>query len=905
MIGFAVLAALPVFAGAVRFEADVRPVFEAHCYKCHSAAAKSLKGGLRLDTPDGLRGVAGKPGASPLLQALRHEPDAPEMPPAGKLPRAVVAGVARWVAAGAIDPRTNAASAETSDHWAFQPLRRPAIPTTRSHPIDAFIVAELRKAGLKSSPEASRLALLRRVTYDLTGLPPTRAEIEDFLRDRSADAYEKVVDRLLASPRYGERQARHWLDAIRFAESNGFETNLPRPNAWRFRDWVIRAFNADMPYDQFVRGQLAGDAFAADAATGFLVAGPWDSVKSPDPVLTAQQRADELNGMVSVTASTFLGLTVGCARCHDHKFDPVSHTDYHAFKAVFAGVRHGDRPLTRDPDAKRRRDRAAQLRRQRDELDRWLDTLEPFADPRSTAPRRTPINYTRNVERFAPRLVRFIRFTAMATTEREPCLDELEIFTTGPRPRNAARDEGVTVRSSGDYPESARHKLAHLNDGRYGNGRSWISSQVGKGWVEVELPEAVEVDRVVWGRDREGKLRDRLAVAYRVEVAAERGAWQLVASSDDRAATAVPQPRVARWLRGLRDDVEASLRTTAAPAMAYAGQFTQPEPVYRLNRGDPMQPRERVAPGAIAAIRPRLRLTDATPEQERRLALARWITDPQNPLPARLMANRVWQSHFGTGIVDTPSDFGKNGGTPTHPALLDWLACELMTPTKPMDDRPWAFAPWSLKHLHRLIVTSATYRQSSRATQAGLQRDAADRLLWRYPPRRLEAEAIRDSILAVSGKLDLTMGGPGFDLFKPNGNYVKVYTPKTEFGPETFRRMIYWAKPRMQLDDTFGAFDCPDGGQIAPRRNVSTTPLQALNLLNSPFVLQQAHFFADRLRHEAGDDVKSQVRRAFQLAFGRSPAPDEADAATRLVRQHGLPALCRALFNTNEFLSIE
>jgi hypothetical protein len=493
----------------------------------------------------------------------------------------------------------------------------------------------------------------------------------------------------------------------------------------------------------------------------------------------------------------------------------------------------------------------------------------------------------------------------MATTEREPCLDELEVFTTGPQPRNAARDEGVKLRSSGDYPDSARHKLAHLNDGRYGNGRSWISNQIGKGWVEIEFPDAVEVDRVVWGRDRDGKFRDRLALAYRVEVAAERGVWQLVASSDDRTATAPPQSRVARWLRGLRDEVEVRLRAATTPPMAYAGRFTTPEPVYRLNRGDPMQPRERVAPGVIAALRPRLRLSDATPEQERRLALAKWIADPQNPLPARVMANRVWQSHFGTGIVDTPSDFGKNGGTPTHPALLDWLACELMKPTKPTHSHAWAFRPWSLKHLHRLIVTSATYRQSSRATEIGLKRDAADRLLWRYPPRRLEAEAIRDSILAVSGKLDLTTGGPGFDLFEPNGNYVKVYTPKTEFGSETFRRMIYWAKPRMQLDDTFGAFDCPDGGQIAPKRNVSTTPLQALNLLNSPFVLQQAGYFADRLRHEAGDDMTAQVKRAFQLAFGRSPAPEEADAAARLVRRHGLPALCRALFNTNEFMSIE
>jgi hypothetical protein len=324
----------------------------------------------------------------------------------------------------------------------------------------------------------------------------------------------------------------------------------------------------------------------------------------------------------------------------------------------------------------------------------------------------------------------------------------------------------------------------------------------------------------------------------------------------------------------------------------YAGRFTAPEPTRRLHRGDATQPREVVAPAAPTELGGRLDLAPDAPERQRRLALARWITDPRQPLTARVMVNRLWQHHFGQGIVSTPSDFGLNGGRPSHPELLDWLAGEFVA------------HGWSLKHVHRLIVLSSTYRQASAATAPGLGADAQGRLLWRYPPRRLEAEPLRDAILAVSGKLDPRMGGPGFDLFEPNSNYVKVYTPKKEFGPAEWRRLVYQNKPRMQLDDTFGTFDCPDAGQVAPSRNSSTTPLQALNLMNSRFVVRQAGFFAERLRREAGDDPAAQARRGFRLAFGREPSTEESAAAVELVRAHGLAALCRALLNANEFLYV-
>lgn len=793
---------------------------------------------------------------------------------------------------------TVGAAQDTGDattHWAFQPVVRPALPALQDrdsrNPIDRFIRARLAREGLTPAPEADRRTLLRRLKFDLLGLPPTPEEVDAFVGDGREDAYERLVDRLLASPHFGERWARHWLDVVRFAESDGFETNLARPNAWPYRDYVIAAFNADKPYDRFVAEQLAGDVLGAPAATGFLVGGPCDKVKSPDIVLTRQQRADELHDMVSTAGSAFLGLTVGCARCHNHKFDPIAQRDYYAMVAVFAGVQHGERALPAADDLDRRA-RAEERRRELAELDRAIADAEPLAQPGGPA-RRLPVSALVNQERFAPVQAKFVRFVVLATNRFEPCIDELEVYTAGPMPRNVAlARHGTRATSSSDYPGAAIHKLEHVNDGQYGNSRSWISNQVGGGWVQLELPAAETIDRIVWGRDREGKFSDRLAVRYRIEVALEPGRWRTVASSEDRlpVGATMPETPVTR-LRARRAALARELRELTQPAMAYTGTFTAPPPTHRLHRGDPMQERERVAPGALASFGARLTLPDDSSEQARRLALAKWITDPKHPLTARVIANRLWHYHFGQGIVDTPSDFGLNGARPSHPELLDWLAAEL------------AEHGWSLKHLHRLIVTSATYRQASTAHARGLAVDAGCRLLWRYPPHRLEAEPLRDAILFVSGKLDLRMGGPGFDLFEPNNNYVKVYTPKKEFGPNEWRRMVYATKPRMQLDDTFGAFDCPDGGQIAPKRNRSTTPLQALNLLNSPFIVQQAGFFAERLR-SAADAPEAQARLGFRIVFGRDPSAPELTAAARLIREHGAMVFCRALLNANEFLYV-
>lgn len=414
--------------------------------------------------------------------------------------------------------------------------------------------------------------------------------------------------------------------------------------------------------------------------------------------------------------------------------------------------------------------------------------------------------------------------------------------------------------ASSVYPNSEIHRLEHINDGKHGNGRSWISAEIGKGWVRLDFAEETKIARIVWGRDREEKFTDRLATEYRVEVSADGENWTEVASSRDR-------------------------KPYKAEKKIYAGEFKAPEPTFRWGRGDPMQPREIVAPGFLSRVaHGGEMLSTNTTERERRLALARWIVSTNNPLTARVMVNRLWLYHFGEGLVSTPSDFGKNGAAPSHPELLDFLASELMS------------NGWSLKHIHRLIVNSATFRQSSAARADCLAKDAGSRLLWRFPPRRLEAEALRDSILAVAGKLDLKMGGPGWSPFEPNENYVRVYNPKEKFEPADFRRMVYAMNVRQRPEGVFGAFDCPDGGQIAPKRTRSATPLQALNLMNSGFTMQAAEMFAERLAKETDP-----VLAAFRIAFQREPAREEIERAKGV----SLVLLARAIFNSNEFSWLE
>jgi hypothetical protein len=521
---------------------------------------------------------------------------------------------------------------------------------------------------------------------------------------------------------------------------------------------------------------------------------------------------------------------------------------------------------------------------------------------------RASVHRKTNVDRFAPIQAKFVRFVIEQTNNgSQPCIDELEVLTTGNLPRNVARDAIPT--SSSNLPGYEIHQLKHINDGRYGNAASWISNEAGKGWVQLEFPQPVEIDRVLWSRDRieNGQFSDRIPSRYRIEAGLNVDAMFVVATSDDRLpiernlstlptriGLADHEQLEANQLAVRQQSLSGRLRQLSEMRNVYAGRFGNAEATYRFHRGDPLQPKEPVAPAGLTSFGVELKLPMDAPESVRRLQLAKWMTDRDHPLTARVVANRFWHFHFGQGLVTTPSDFGRNGAKPSHPELLDWLASEAAA--SPLTDSP--------KRLHRLIVTSAAYRQQSAARPDGMQADAGSRLLWRFPPKRLEAEPLRDSILAVCGNLDDRMGGPGFDLFEANTNYVKVYYSKHEFGPAEWRRMVYQSKPRMQLDDTFGQFDCPDAGQITPKRTSSITALQALNLLNSNFIVQQSGMFAARLKEEAGDNPASQARRAFVLAFLRDPTEEEQAGSVQFIEQQGLAAFCRALLNANEFLFV-
>jgi len=894
------------------FETHVAPLLKAKCLSCHAGAR--AKGGLNLASAAGLKegGASGpvvEPGKAAASLLYRYVADR-KMPPREPLTAAEVAIFRRWIEAGALwegpDLARPAAGSDEkradASWWSLQPLRRPPLPAVKDAgwvrtPIDAFVLAGLERAGLTPNAEADRRTYLRRVSLDLTGLLPTPEEVEAFVRDQSAEAYEKQVERLLASPRYGERWGRHWLDVVRFAESHGYEMNTLRPNAWPYRDYVIAAFNEDRPFPRFVLEQLAGDAVAGgdpriEAATGFLVGGTHDMVGNATPEGKAQQRSDDLYDMVSTTGSAFLGLTLNCARCHDHKFDPILQKDYYGLEAVFAGVQHAERPWQTSVPEQQRRE-AEQLRAELAQLAPREEAEPPLAEPPGSPPRRPPVNPRRNVERFRPVEARFIRFEITATSDgTEPCLDELEALTAA-ADNVALAQAGAKATASSEYAGNPKHRIAHLNDGKLGNSFSWISRERGKGWVQLELPRPATLERIVWGRDREQAYADRLPSAYRIAVSLDGQAWQPVAGSWDRLPYgAAPAGNDTGAVR--RKELETRLKALEKPAMVYAGTFQQPGPTHLLRRGDPTQKLEAVLPSAVRVLGMPLQLEAQTPEQQRRVALAEWIADIRNPLPARVMVNRLWHYHFGQGIVRTPSDFGFNGDRPSHPELLDWLATEYQT------------NGWRLKPLHRLIVLSAAYRQSALIPTASTGKqprevDAGCRLLWRFPARRLEAEAIRDCLLQVSGSLNERLGGPGYHLWDYSG-YVIAFKPKAQLGANEFRRMVYQFKPRTQQDPTFGAFDCPDATQTQPRRTASTTALQALNLLHGEFVFDQAERFAARLTREAGSEPTRQVARGFALAFGRPPTATEAAAAERLVRAHGLPLFCRALFNANEFV---
>jgi mono/diheme cytochrome c family protein len=895
-----------IYSAEVDFVRDVRPILAEHCFTCHGA--KKQKSGLRLDVKANafsggdLHGpsiVPGNSGESPLLRLVTSDNRDSRMPPSGAgLSASEIATLTNWIDQGAswpagVDP---VVVDDPADHWCFRPLAE----VVGNPSIDGFITEKLAEQGLTMSPPAERSVWLRRVTFDLTGLPPTPEELAEFVGDPRPDAFSRVVDRLLDSERYGERWAQHWLDVIRWAETVGFETNAERPNAWRYRDWVIRSLNEDKPYNRFVLEQIAGDTVSEDAALGFLVAGPANlpGQIGRDEAAMRVARQDELDEVIRTVSESLLGLTIGCARCHDHKFDPISQRDYYSMQAIFAGLTYGDRrqrgPENDEWNAKLPALQAelANLRADLAALRTKHQLRQPLADVQT--------------ETFAPVFATAIRMRIEGTENGSPAsLYEFEVWSTDSEPSNVALASGGAIPTASSFAlaNQSRH-FDNLIDGSVDQRQAypWIAAQHGPAWFRIDFPRPVSIDSVNWHRG------SSTPVNYVIEVLSPGlEEWVEVAHTRDR----LPREDDRRTVAELNLDaltkedtqvildrtaairnVEGQFHRLSAGPQVYAALFSPAtESTFLLHRGDAMQRREQVPP-AIPSVLGDLGLAVDAPEVERRLALAQHLTQPDHPLTARVIVNRVWHHHFGTGLVKTPSDFGNMGASPSHPQLLDWLAAKFIADG------------WSLKKLHRLILTSRAYCQASKPRSEALAIDADARLLWRYPPRRLEAEAIRDAILSVSGKLNLQMGGPGFDFFNQRGG-LSDYLPKEEFDEPGWRRMIYAHKVRMIAVDVFGAFDCPDAGQMSPTRTQSITPVQSLGLMNSPFANRQASLLAERVRNEAGMDPGAQLDRIFLLAYSRLPEPAERAQLIALATEHDISQVCRVIFNTSEFAFLQ
>ncbi len=756
--------------------------------------------------------------------------------------------------------------------WSLRP------PVKTPGTIDSFIIAKLQAKNLDLAPKADQRTLIRRLSFDLTGLPPTP--------DLYKLTYDEALEQLLASRHYGERWGRHWLDVVRFGETDGGEHNYERMHAWRYRDYVIRSLNEDKPYDQFIGEQIAGDLLDGDnaelvAATGFLVAGPWDQVSAElnkDKVMTATARMDELDDMVTTTFHTFQAMTVNCARCHDHKFDPIPTRDYYRLTAVFRGVGFGNRKVA-TPEIDKAYDMAAKPIR--DELDVVKHSLAAIEDPvrfrllrdkyiafdreREAEPSRITLNPVWNRNRFAPTTAKHWRLVITGHSGKLPVVESLKLSPAGTtidkwQGEAKANDEAPAIITLPltDKPIAEMTWSGHLTVYRLeasDNGQTWravCSSLDHVGRNELDLPSLSDTELI--------RALTPEARAQRAELLSKRAL------------------------------LEKKLAVIPAPPLVYAAKPRAVEKAYLLERGSVTRQKDELTPGsltAVAQLSSDLAATTDAPDKARRLALADWIVDPKNPLTARVIVNRVWQYHFGQGIVNTPSDFGLMGDRPSHAELLDSLAISFIE------------NGWSLKWLHRQILRSQTYQQSDRFDKKAHAVDAANRLLWRMPLKRMDAETLRDSILFVTGKLDLEhRGGPSFALQKKKERGAFIYAALENDGPDVWKRSVYRFVVRGGERIMLDSFDCPDPAVATPQRSISNTPVQALTLLNNDFVLKQAEFLAERI------GSKNPVDRAYDLLYGRAPTERERQIGLQFLSKQPLAAYCRVLLNSNEFVYV-
>ncbi|MFN6106864.1 MAG: PSD1 and planctomycete cytochrome C domain-containing protein [Planctomycetaceae bacterium] len=961
------------------FRDRVEPVLRDHCFACHSHASGKMKGGLTLDSRSGWesgggRGPAlipGDPDQSLLIKAIRRGEAGLRMPPDDPLDPEEAEILVRWVHDGAFDPRTSPpkeSPAISTDWWSLRPLVRLAVPhaSRAANPVDAFLSEGQRTAGLIGSSPADRRTLIRRLSLDLHGLPPTFDEVAAFVSDDRADAYEQLVERLLASPRYGQRWARHWFDTIHFADSHGFEHDVFRPNAWRFRDYVIQRFNDDVPWHTFVREQLAADVLYPEAqhewaALGFLGAGTYDhSAAATAPMSFEHLDRDDL---VNQVAASFVSSTAQCARCHDHKFDPIPQADYYALQAVFAGIGKGNIPFEPDPEVAARRrtweqwkhaanppqpDRLQSVEAVRmvehweaglPSLPQWPPLLpEVFLSAGGaqlqrlpdgsvlsggTAPEKETLTIITSAPLAKITALRLDVLTDDSLPQRGPGRAmngnlhltefQMQLFRAGePEPRRL-----VIARAVADF-DQAGWTIQHALDGNPATG--WgVNPQEGRNHSAIfELAEPCVLtpqDRLVLSLHQD---HGRQHVIGRLSLAVTDGPAgdAVVIPASIAAILAVPANSrtpeqslaLAAWV--IQRKAEDELRRLPAPQQLYAaapvaqnerGTITiaTPREIRMLKRGNLEQPGEVIGPGTLSAVTvlpARFSVDSSQPESQRRAALAEWIAHRENPLTWRSIANRVWQYHFGTGLCDTPIDFGRMGGPPSHPELLDWLACEVRD------------GGGSLKHLHRLICLSDTYRQVSTSRPELVAADPANRLLARMTSQRLDADAYRDAVLLASGRLNNQQEGPAVAHFSSRpGAQLTPYLDYGDFdwnGPQATRRSIYRVVWRGIPDPVFDALDFPDLGLLAPTRGFSASPLQALTLLNNRFVLHHAAHLAKRVQAEAGE-LPIQIGAAVRHTWQRDPTPDELVQLQALAAGHGLQAVCRLLLASNEFLFVE
>ncbi len=966
----------------------VAPIFERHCVRCHND--EEHKGGLSLTSitaakkggDAGAVWVAKKPQESLLLQYV--EGDKPEMPKnAPALSPQQIAALREWIQAGAEWPETallKDRQFEGQTWWSLQPLTRPAfaaVPKGSRSPVDVFIRAKLVEKQLTPSAEADRRTLIRRLSFDLHGLPPEPEEIDEFVSDADPTAYERLVDRLLASPRYGERWARHWLDVVHYGDTHGYDKDKLRPNAWPYRDYVVRSLNEDKPYDRFIMEQIAGDVLWPDTVdgitgTGFIAAGPWDFIghaEVPESKTDGKiARNLDRDDMVTTTLNTFCSLTVQCARCHNHKFDPVTQTDYYRLQAVFAALDRADRMFDADPSvAQRRSELLAEQKRLKAEEQRLaaevtrlcgaelkdLDQRIASATQAASGQRRPEYGYHSGIEPVADKVkwvqvdlgravpiqkVGFVgcwddfngigagfgfpvRFKIEASNDASFASGVLPLVdrTGADSPNPGTALQQIDVRDiNARYVRFTATKLApRQNDFIFALAELIVSDAEGKNvalGAAVSAADSIEapirwakknlVDGIFTGQtaDDAAKLREQRAALIEKLV-------PLSVRDESRKAEAA------------MGEVTKRLSALPAPQTIYAGMvysgggaFTgtgaaggKPRPIHILKRGDVNSLAEEVGPGFVALRSGETGLFTLPAdhsEGSRRIALAKWIVDDAHPLTWRSIANRIWQHHLGRGIVDSPNDFGRMGQLPTHPELLDWLACEIRQakPTGPSR---------SLKQLHRLIVTSATYRQSSASDPDAVGNaqsvDSSNTLYWRANRRKLDAEALRDSMLFVAGKLDDRMGGPAFQDFvieKPEHSPHYEYQLHNAEDPRSHRRSVYRFLVRSQTQPFMTTLDCADPSMIVDKRNETVTALQALALLNNKLVLSMSNHMASRVSKSSPNE-QSRIHEAFRRALGRVPTYEESQVLVEYARIHGLIQACRVLMNLNEFAFVD